>query len=443
MRIMNCILFIVLFVLLFLWIGRNKFKVKGRWILYLEKNIWIVIIMFFSNILSFSVLIKNEQDGNSIRREDYFGQEQEINLVLKKGEEQWPFTFFVEPRKYQELERKEKMQEAFKQLEANMKGENASLLHITKDLNFQLDPTIYPFLLQVIPESYALMDEDGVIRNEESYLLEAGFSKQEIKDGIPCSFTIELSYGEEKMERTYNILIFEKEKTSLEEEFLKVEDEIEQIQKKTICEPSFELPTKINGIIVEQEQQNGSRAFQILVFGGIFSIILVLREKEKTRTLEKEREQKLKLCYPWFVNEMVLLFGAGMQVKHIFYKLIEEYEEDCERGEDEREPLIKELMVAKNHFETGMSEQQVYYHLGRRLKLSCYIKLMTRLEQNVKKGTRGMITYFEQEEQEALEERKNLARRYGEEAGTKLLGPMMLQLLVVMLMIMIPACMSF
>jgi hypothetical protein len=104
---------------------------------------------------------------------------------------------------------------------------------------------------------------------------------------------------------------------------------------------------------------------------------------------------------------------------------------------------MEELQIAKQSLQMGMPEQQVYYQLGRRLKLSCYIKLMTLLEQNVKRGTKGLTVFFEQEEAAALEERKNLAKRYGEEAGTKLLGPMMLQLLVVMLMIMVPAFMSF
>ena len=61
----------------------------------------------------------------------------------------------------------------------------------------------------------------------------------------------------------------------------------------------------------------------------------------------------------------------------------------------------------------------------------------------MKRGTKGLAAFFEQEEAQALEERKNLAKKYGEEAGTKLLGPMMILLLVIMLMIMIPAFMSF
>ncbi len=172
------------------------------------------------------------------------------------------------------------------------------------------------------------------------------------------------------------------------------------------------------------------------------AFLFFLREQEIKKQEEKKLSEKLRKSYPWFVNEMLLLLGAGMQVKHIFALMEAECEESMEQG-DERVPLVKEISRAKYAIDNGMSEEQAYYQLGRRLKLSCYIKLMTLLEQNVTKGTKGLTAIFETEEMAALEERKNMAKRYGEEAGTKLLGPMILLLLVVMLVIMIPAFMSF
>lgn len=48
-----------------------------------------------------------------------------------------------------------------------------------------------------------------------------------------------------------------------------------------------------------------------------------------------------------------------------------------------------------------------------------------------------------QEADNAFAERKSLAKKLGEEAGTKLLLPMMMMLCVVMVIIMIPAYFSF
>lgn len=178
--------------------------------------------------------------------------------------------------------------------------------------------------------------------------------------------------------------------------------------------------------------------FRVLIIGIIFAGLLLLKEKEDSRQAEQKRREVLQRCYPWFVNELVLLLGAGMQVKNIFNILLKEYEK-----EEDLTSLMAELRVAKHSMEIGMSEEQAYYQLGRRLKLPCYIKLMTLLEQSVKRGAKGLTAAFEQEEMIALEERKNLAKRYGEEAGTKLLGPMFLLLLVIMFMIMIPAFLTF
>ena len=65
------------------------------------------------------------------------------------------------------------------------------------------------------------------------------------------------------------------------------------------------------------------------------------------------------------------------------------------------------------------------------------------LSQNLKKGTAGLLILLKAEALDALEERKRNARRLGEEAGTKLLLPMMIMLVIVMVIIMIPAFWSF
>lgn len=64
------------------------------------------------------------------------------------------------------------------------------------------------------------------------------------------------------------------------------------------------------------------------------------------------------------------------------------------------------------------------------------------LSQNLKKGTKGITSILNQEADNAFEERKNLAKQLGEEAGTKMLIPMFLMLAVVMIMIVVPAFFS-
>lgn len=53
-----------------------------------------------------------------------------------------------------------------------------------------------------------------------------------------------------------------------------------------------------------------------------------------------------------------------------------------------------------------------------------------------------MRSILQAEMTDALEQRKNLARRLGEEAGTRLLMPLFLMLGIIMVMIMVPAMMT-
>ena len=63
--------------------------------------------------------------------------------------------------------------------------------------------------------------------------------------------------------------------------------------------------------------------------------------------------------------------------------------------------------------------------------------------QNVKKGNSVLLERLKEETQLAILERKNKIKTAAEEAGTKLLVPMMLMLAVVMILIMVPALNSF
>jgi hypothetical protein len=71
------------------------------------------------------------------------------------------------------------------------------------------------------------------------------------------------------------------------------------------------------------------------------------------------------------------------------------------------------------------------------------MKFGSLISQNLKKGNKGLSELLGKEAREAFEERKEIAKRLGEEAGTKLLAPMMIMLLIVFMIILIPAFLSF
>ena len=62
---------------------------------------------------------------------------------------------------------------------------------------------------------------------------------------------------------------------------------------------------------------------------------------------------------------------------------------------------------------------------------------------HLKQGNSRLLAILSQEADSAQEDERNLARKAGEEAGTKLLFPMVLMLLVIMFLILAPAYMDF
>lgn len=81
----------------------------------------------------------------------------------------------------------------------------------------------------------------------------------------------------------------------------------------------------------------------------------------------------------------------------------------------------------------------MYEQLGRRLELPEYYQLLQHISQYIRMGTKDLRNLMEQEMQQALKKRRELAKKKGEEASTKLLFPMILLLVLVMVMIVYPA----
>jgi hypothetical protein len=127
-------------------------------------------------------------------------------------------------------------------------------------------------------------------------------------------------------------------------------------------------------------------------------------------------------------------------MKNTFFYLMKDYER-MKFGKADF--LYQELRLLCNRFENGVPEEKAYEEWGKRCGEMCYRKLSLLLITNLRQGNRQMLRFLEAEEESAREQRRQQARKLGEEAGIKLLFPMLLQLLVVMFLILIPAYMDF
>ena len=101
------------------------------------------------------------------------------------------------------------------------------------------------------------------------------------------------------------------------------------------------------------------------------------------------------------------------------------------------------MTAAYYQMQRGIPEIKAYAEFGERCRLLPYRKLSGLLEQTIRKGSQQLRPLLEAEMEEAFEQQKTLAKRMGEEASTKLLVPLFLMLSIVMVMVTMPAFLSF
>ena len=177
-------------------------------------------------------------------------------------------------------------------------------------------------------------------------------------------------------------------------------------------------------------------------FGGGIVIILPFVEQSRKKEREKKRKALLELQYADMVSNLALLLGAGMTVSKAWNRLTENYMNERQKRTICRKEVYEEMQRTSFEKKNGMGEERAYERFGERCGGYRYRKFGNLLAQNLRKGSRGLTRLLEQEAEDAFEERKSMARKLGEEAGTKMLFPMILMLGAVMLILAFPAMRS-
>lgn len=171
----------------------------------------------------------------------------------------------------------------------------------------------------------------------------------------------------------------------------------------------------------------------------VVSIIYAAKDSDVKKEI-KNRNSQMERDYPDIVSKLMLLNTAGLSVRMSWKRIVSDYEKHVKTNG--KRYAYEEMKLAENKMDSGSSETAAYAEFGRRCGIRNYVKLGSILEQNIKKGSTGIKDSLEYEVREALEERKNMARKRGEEAGTKMLFPMLVMLIVSIVIIIIPSFMT-
>ncbi len=309
-----------------------------------------------------------------------------------------------------------------------------ALLEYAKDYVLALYPEGEPVYEDIsfpkkVPETAVSLDWTPL---DYKYLNYDGTRGENIgPEGEDVPVRVELTAYGESLE--LDIVIHLMPKTAVTTFESRLKTYIESLESDT-NEEYIELPAEFEGVALNWKMGK-STAYKVLFFLPLVPVFVILAEREKRRKLQKERETQLLYDYPDIVSKFLLLLEAGLTVRAAWGQVA--------KGNTGGRAAYEELGIAYNEIENGVSEATACENFGRRCGLLPYIRFSSLIVQNLTKGSLTVLPLLEQEATDAFEERKEAAKRLGEEAGTKLLIPMVGMLMVILVMIMFSAFQNF
>jgi len=396
---------------------------------YRRKQIGIILLFFIGGMVLLFLIRTGGTQVQDIRiwRNGYGEGQKEESLLLESGE---TLTFTVEEKEYTEEELKQAFKESFEWIREHMLGENESAGEVRTDLSFM---TEIPggFQAEWISKRPEVLGHDGRIFNQD-WLGE----KREY-----AGVQLVLTYQDKVEYQELYFCIREPKLTEKEELFLKIKHFVMEREETSRGEDSFVVPGVIEGMAVGKEE--GSRNYGIFLLGGALFFFLFFYQSNRMKEEGKERYRQLEEDYPVLIHKLVLYLGAGINLRKTFQQIALEYAQDVESGRVKKRYMYEELIVMVNEMNAGAGEQASYEAFGHRMENLSYTKLISLLVQNLQKGNDGLLNALKLEEANAFFLRIDHAKRQAEEAGTKLLFPMLLMLVIVMVIVMAPALFQF
>lgn len=408
-------------------------KFIKQWLLRLLGIIGAIVFLIVIFLLT-DTKEGNLKEGNVLNRPEYGEDSLEVKIKAKieeEGIEPEELSLEVEAEKYTQEEFEFLVKESIPQLENYVLGNNISPDEITEDL-------IFPERLFDVP-----IDIRWESDNEDVLKRTGELNENRKEEDSIVLLTAVFSYEKYKISHTFGVMVKQKELSRQEKITKSLFLKLEEVFEATKEEEEIVLPKEIDGIkvIYEEEETNHTKVIVLFVITGILLWGIALKEEIESK--EKQREKQLLMDYPALISQFTLLLSAGLTISGAWRKIIEQYENQRQNGWKKRRYVYEEMTITLREMQNGISEVDAIGRFGTRIRLAPYLKFSTLLAQNIRKGSRGLIALLKVEEKLAYEERKEIAKQLGEEAGTKLLVPMIMMFGIVLVVILVPAFSNF
>lgn len=393
----------------------------------------IIIILLLSVIVSAALFLMENVFKNSdkeVKRNTY-GEGKKVTEfeVAVEGKGEGTIEIEVEEQMYSPKEIQEMFREVMAQLNKVILGENESFDRVEKNLNLVTSLEEYPVSIEWQLDSYTAMNLYGEIQEDKL-----------VAEGTLVEVRGVISYGEEEAIYVQNARVYPLTRQGMDKLLYELQQEVHRLEEQTRQEESFILPDTIEGKQLTWSQKRESRWYYVLLLGCSVCAYLVYQEQEKIKKQKRYRTEGLLRDYPGMISKFTMLLSTGTTIRNAWEKIVQNYEQQKESMG--MQPAYEEMLITLREIQGGISESEAYERFGKRCKTSVYMKFGALLSQNLRKGSKGVSDILRMEAIQSFENRKNIAKRLGEEAGTKLLVPMLGMLTVVFIMVIVPAFLS-
>ena len=367
------------------------------------------------------------KDGTRLARNEWGEGSYNIELEAQTMLQREEISYQVKERIYTQEELESFLREVKEKLPVLILGDNESFSEISSDLNLMGQIEGYPFLIRWKSSDFKKVGTDGRVHTETVSA-----------KGDEVIVTAVFSYGENSWEHPIRMRLMPPAFSEEEIFVSRLQTLLAEADERSATQNNIVLPKEVDGQEISWKEEKSKKSYGIL-FLSVAAAVLCgfgmdrnLWGKASERTVEMERS------YPELVSKMKLYTGAGLSVRNVFLRIGEEYRKERSRT-GKKKYLYEEILISGYQLLNGKSEEAVYREWGKRCEVSYCRKLGFLLASLKRQGNEKFLTVLDKELYLALEEQKRIARKKGEEAGTKMLFPMLLQLLIVMFLILLPA----
>lgn len=372
---------------------------------------------------------RNEKGQEVIERGGNTTEEKSQDLKVKIGDMEEEITVTVSGKAY----KAEELPEIFAKQEETLRklilGENKSLDEVRSDLNLVSEIPDTGISVSWESDKNDVVNSMGRIKEEEI-----------AETGELAKLTAVMSYGEAQASHEFYVRVLPQEFTEEEKILESLEEEIKAADEETKTGKYMILPQEVNGEKIKWSYGTDKGAFAILILGVGAAVMLFVSEDQNRKEAQKKKINQMKIDYPQIINKFNLYLSAGMTVNIAWNRIVSDYRKNKMRMGERY--AYEEMLYTLHQIQAGTPEGECYENFGMRCQTSAYKKFGIMLSQNLRKGSKGLTELLAREAEEAFEDRKNLAKRLGEEAGTKLMIPMFVMLAIVFVIVLVPAFFS-